>query len=633
MLICHKAPQAGLEPQTHRRAGPGPTHCATVPPLSSNSLKEIKKDTLDGPKEESVVKRDRSSGNVASLVQRMSTYGIPAGGFQPHSHPRTFPKKAKKRQCKVLFEYTPQNEDELELKVGEIIDITEEVEEGWWSGTLHGKFGLFPSNFVKELELSDDEGTSDVTDETDTIAKESSTTGPTTPTSPGTGNGIVTQPKKVRGVGFGDIFKEGSVKLKTRLSSSEPEEKKTDKPLPSLPSAAKPTPLNMTDSVKADGESRAKVKEYCKVVFPFEATNDDELNLKEGDIIHILGKDTGEPGWWRGEVNGKEGVFPDNFVTLISDSEKEVTVLKGSIKVSSKQDTEEKPKKPPPPSKSSASKPEVPGADKKPAQPKPEDKGDKPLLDHRPSTKPAAPLVPPKKPLVPPGKGPSPPLKPGSIPPKRPEKPQATSLSSRSNGEIPTPRPKSDFEPTLPSKPKTLSGDWGEKAAETDFMSFDDFLSTSEKLSHPTASRPKMPGRRLPGQFAVGFSPSRDVSVEKPCKVEDEEHLKPKLPPSNASSLLTHKPSLNSSAVPEPSSDPRPEPKLEPKPKSNTEDRHSEMEDLRAQMKELLLTVELLKTQQTREIADLRSDLNEEKSKRMTLQMEIEKLKKTIKST
>ncbi|KPP77724.1 CD2-associated protein-like [Scleropages formosus] len=554
-----------------------------------NFVKEIKKDTLDGPKEESVVKRDRSSGNVASLVQRMSTYGIPAGGFQPHSHPRTFPKKAKKRQCKVLFEYTPQNEDELELKVGEIIDITEEVEEGWWSGTLHGKFGLFPSNFVKELELSDDEGTSDVTDETgygsvmeqvltsaiimafsDTIAKESSTTGPTTPTSPGTGNGIVTQPKK---------------------------------PLPSLPSAAKPTPLNMTDSVKADGESRAKVKEYCKVVFPFEATNDDELNLKEGDIIHILGKDTGEPGWWRGEVNGKEGVFPDNFVTLISDSEKE------------------KPKKPPPPSKSSASKPEVPGADKKPAQPKPEDKGDKPLLDHRPSTKPAAPLVPPKKPLVPPGKGPSPPLKPGSIPPKRPEKPQATSLSSRSNGEIPTPRPKSDFEPTLPSKPKTLSGDWGEKAAETDFMSFDDFLSTSEKLSHPTASRPKMPGRRLPGQFAVGFSPSRDVSVEKPCKVEDEEHLKPKLPPSNASSLLTHKPSLNSSAVPEPSSDPRPEPKLEPKPKSNTEDRHSEMEDLRAQMKELLLTVELLKTQQTREIADLRSDLNEEKSKRMTLQV------------
>lgn len=31
-------------------------------------------------------------------------------------------------------------------------------------------------------------------------------------------------------------------------------------------------------------------KEYCKVTFTFEATNEDELSLKEGDIIHILSK-------------------------------------------------------------------------------------------------------------------------------------------------------------------------------------------------------------------------------------------------------------------------------------------------------------------------------------------------------
>lgn len=34
---------------------------------------------------------------------------------------------SKKRQCKVLFEYVPQNEDELELKLGDVIDINEEV--------------------------------------------------------------------------------------------------------------------------------------------------------------------------------------------------------------------------------------------------------------------------------------------------------------------------------------------------------------------------------------------------------------------------------------------------------------------------------------------------------------------------
>lgn len=34
---------------------------------------------------------------------------------------------SKKRQCKVLFDYIPQNEDELELKVGDVIDIIDEV--------------------------------------------------------------------------------------------------------------------------------------------------------------------------------------------------------------------------------------------------------------------------------------------------------------------------------------------------------------------------------------------------------------------------------------------------------------------------------------------------------------------------
>lgn len=49
-----------------------------------------------------------------------------------------------------------------------------------------------------------------------------------TPTSPppASGNGVITQPKKVRGIGFGDIFSEGSLKLKVRLPSPDTEERK-----------------------------------------------------------------------------------------------------------------------------------------------------------------------------------------------------------------------------------------------------------------------------------------------------------------------------------------------------------------------------------------------------------------------
>lgn len=42
-----------------------------------------------------------------------------------------------------------------------------QVEEGWWSGGLNGKSGLFPSNFVKELDTAGEDGESN-----DTVADE-----------------------------------------------------------------------------------------------------------------------------------------------------------------------------------------------------------------------------------------------------------------------------------------------------------------------------------------------------------------------------------------------------------------------------------------------------------------------------
>nr|XP_019947312.1 PREDICTED: CD2-associated protein isoform X1 [Paralichthys olivaceus] len=614
-----------------------------------NFVKELKKEskeakeTKNEPKEEASqpLRREKSAGNVANLVQRMSTIGIPTGGFQPQ--PPAASKKPKKRQCKALFDYQPQNEDELELKTGDVIDIIEEVEEGWWNGNVNGKSGLFPSNFVKELDAlgEDVESVDTAADETDGSGMES----PAAPTLPqaASGNGVIAQPKKIRGIGFGDIFREGSLKLRVRLPSPEKEEKK-DRPVPSLPSAAKPALPNMTDLQRADGDGKSKAKEYCKVTFAFEASNEDELSLKEGDLIHILSKDTGEPGWWRGEIGGKDGVFPDNFVVMVSETEKESPTSRGSLKASPKQEPDEKPKKPPPPSKNIALKPEVPSADKKPHPIRTEDRVDKPTPDHKPS-KPAAPVVPPKKPIPPPGKG-----RQGSLPPKRPDKPLTPSPNLKHNGEVPSIRPRSDFEPLLPTKPKTLSGDWGDKSSDmADLMSFDDLSSTSGKLSHPTASRPKMPGRRLPAQFGGGQSPNKEVNVEKSFKVDEEDAAKPKLadtrkPSTNTISQSTslQKPTTASIEV-KPSTDAKPSPAVAP-PSSNStshssrgrhepEEPSSQLDELRSQMKELLMSVELLKTQQMKEIGELRRELEEERIKRVNLQMEIEKLKRTVHST
>ena len=72
-----------------------------------------------------------------------------------------FPPAAKKPsdRAKVLYDYEPQNSDELQLKVGQIIRIiNKEVfnTEGWWEGELNGSVGVFPDNFVELLPLEED---------------------------------------------------------------------------------------------------------------------------------------------------------------------------------------------------------------------------------------------------------------------------------------------------------------------------------------------------------------------------------------------------------------------------------------------------------------------------------------------
>ncbi|XP_069833818.1 sorbin and SH3 domain-containing protein 2 isoform X6 [Dendropsophus ebraccatus] len=52
-----------------------------------------------------------------------------------------------------LYNYTPRNEDELELREGDVIDVMEKCDDGWFVGTSRRTkfFGTFPGNYVKRL--------------------------------------------------------------------------------------------------------------------------------------------------------------------------------------------------------------------------------------------------------------------------------------------------------------------------------------------------------------------------------------------------------------------------------------------------------------------------------------------------
>nr|XP_014425213.1 rho guanine nucleotide exchange factor 6 isoform X5 [Pelodiscus sinensis] len=102
---------------------------------------------------------------------RLSFHSSAAGSSQTNSH-RTAAQTSRvlRRQSKPVemiengsyqlvvkarFNFKQTNEDELTVNKGDIIYVTRVEEGGWWEGTLNGKTGWFPSNYVKEIKSAD----------------------------------------------------------------------------------------------------------------------------------------------------------------------------------------------------------------------------------------------------------------------------------------------------------------------------------------------------------------------------------------------------------------------------------------------------------------------------------------------
>lgn len=168
------------------------------------------------------------------------------------------------RRCKVVYSYKQNNGDELNLGVGDVIEVLEEVEEGWWRGRLNNNTGVFPSNFVVLLET----------------------------TSP---QSAYRQSKLTGGGRLGPVG--GSREDMVATNNANNLKASAVDAVPQLP----PKP----------------VRELCRVLYPYDPANGDELELVEGDIITIISKELPDKGWWKGELHGKVGVFPDNFVTIL----------------------------------------------------------------------------------------------------------------------------------------------------------------------------------------------------------------------------------------------------------------------------------------------------------------------------
>ncbi|KAJ1568981.1 Unconventional myosin-Ie [Cladochytrium tenue] len=80
-----------------------------------------------------------------------STGSVASAAAAKKKPPPPVPPPKKLPQCRALYDYEATEADELSFKAGDLITIVSKDDEGWWTGSIRGKKGLFPGNYTEPV--------------------------------------------------------------------------------------------------------------------------------------------------------------------------------------------------------------------------------------------------------------------------------------------------------------------------------------------------------------------------------------------------------------------------------------------------------------------------------------------------
>ncbi|EKV11562.1 Actin binding protein, putative [Penicillium digitatum PHI26] len=159
-------------------------------------------------------------------------------------------------RAQIQYDYEKAEDNEIELREGEFVTDIEMVDQDWWVGVnAQGERGLFPANYVEIVE--DNEPVSHATAGSHHYEAESELEPATAP--------VLAAPTPVAAA---------------------------------APSAATPSSKGVT----------------ATALYDYEAAEDNEIGFPEG--VKISNVEFPDDDWWLGEYNGKQGLFPANYVRL-----------------------------------------------------------------------------------------------------------------------------------------------------------------------------------------------------------------------------------------------------------------------------------------------------------------------------
>lgn len=487
----------------------------------------------------------------------------------------------------MLIDFEGTMGDEITVRAGDVVkNVTKASEEGWLEGELRGKRGIFPANFIKEVPvyLMGDSKREPRSIRTTKRMKQTRKCEVAFTYNPLNSDELKLEVGETieilreiedgwwMGVKDGKVGAFPSNFVNEIFVSPKDVKHNEGKARPKLTDAVFNKEISQRASVRNKGKN---VAECCQVMFDYKAKAEDELDLKKGDVVAILAKETEDEGWWEGELNGRCGFFPDNFVMVIPPMD---SLQSGTTSQPPARNVDKNP----------SVKPAVSAMDKGgPAKTK-DDKPEVKDLRSNPPTKVKLPTL--HRPSPPPVKD-----KPNKL------------LANRTNG---------DVAPVSTKQPE-------EKEADN----FDGVDFQTEKLSHPTANRAKPPQRRPPSGLVTAIQ-AQNVTDQTEPELSPKKFQTEKLPgfQKSTENLLP--------TPAKPDHRPRTPPPVRPTPpkvvvdgRTVTHKEEPTMESLQAEIKELRMALELLQTRHERDMQEVKEELREEKNKRMTLQEEMHSLR------